>query len=596
MDREAYHVSGYQELVPRRTSQRSGMGRNDLELQTIGDAQTSPTNVASKNGFVRASSSTSLPRDDGPGEDSRLIEARRSIKIASNTESTISFKEALFEPAQIICGLAIFFPIYVNGTEFLLGVPQKGTMLTRNTFIGLPLVCLGLACFSLGLHEGLMPLGNIIGEALKENRSIAAPMGLLLGLLLTYGEPAIGALLEVASLNPSGAAAQMLTRKQVWTVGAIGLGVGVASAMGIWRLAYNISLRRILLVCMICCLFITAFAPQDIKGLAWDSGAVTTGPVTVPVVLALGAGLRETGAAGSAADGYGVVSLASIFPVVGILFVYTFISAGDKIEGSQVDYGMWEPLVLSLWSFIPLLFGLLCAILVLQSWHKLRMIGLMPVGIGLLKVFLGLVLFLYGLNLGLLPLGHEAGKRMAGSFKDTERRMLGLFLIMAFGFITVGAAQLVEPSLNVLGTKAEESTNGRISKQTLIARVAFGVATGTLTGVLRIIYGFDLLYVLVPVYCFSLYLNSLASDDLLGIAWDAAGVTTGSVTVPIILALGMGLAEATSEGSEPTSPFGILSCASVFPIPVVLLADIPFKTLLNPILNFGKPNSQPHDV
>eukprot|EP00397_Hematodinium_sp_SG-2012_P019555 GEMP01020097.1.p1 GENE.GEMP01020097.1~~GEMP01020097.1.p1 ORF type:complete len:350 (+),score=61.43 GEMP01020097.1:1145-2194(+) len=333
-----------------------------------------------------------------------------------------------------------------------------------------------------------------------------------------------------------------------------------------WRLAYHLSLRKILLVSMVASLFLTYYAPEDIRGLAWDSGAVTTGPVTVPVVLSLGSGV------GRGSDAFGVVALASIFPVFGVILVYWFASSSGAAPTAG-DSGIFEPLILSIRSFIPLLLGLFGSVTYLRSWWRIAA-SRRSIFIGLAKVFVGLVLFLFGLRIGLLPLGHEAGRRMANTFR-MNHGLLGILLISGFGFFSVGVAQLVEPSLNVLGFKAEGITQGRIPKYTLIYRVAFGVAIGTVVGVLKTVYGFHLLFVLIPVYSVSMILNTVSDDDLLGIAWDAAGVTTGSITVPIILALGMGLAQAISEAEGvPRSAFGILSCASVFPIPFVLSISV----------------------
>jgi len=227
---------------------------------------------------------------------------------------------------------------------------------------------------------------------------------------------------------------------------------------------------------------------------------------------------------------------------------------------------------LALQSLVPLVMGLL-AIQRFVLRESLPRAG--EVAGGLVCVFFGLVLFNMGLNFGLLPLGNASGQQMALVFvalAEQGRFWLGLVVVMCFAFVGTFAAQVAEPALNVLGETVERLTGGAFRRMWLVYVVALGVAVGTCVGVLKILWGLSMWKIVLPMYAIAVALTSFSSEGITCVAWDAGGVTTGSVTVPLILALGLGLGKELNGGKA--DGFGLLGCASVFPITTVLAAGI----------------------
>eukprot|EP00747_Dinoflagellata_sp_TGD_P091372 gnl/TRDRNA2_/TRDRNA2_165030_c0_seq1.p1 gnl/TRDRNA2_/TRDRNA2_165030_c0~~gnl/TRDRNA2_/TRDRNA2_165030_c0_seq1.p1 ORF type:complete len:581 (-),score=79.24 gnl/TRDRNA2_/TRDRNA2_165030_c0_seq1:107-1849(-) len=536
------------------------------------------------------------------------------------------------EPARAVLPLALYLISFTDIVQWYVGVGDGSSVFKAEMLLGVPTVVCGLALFKWGLRKGLMPLGTQLGERLPELVGVGgvSAVSFVLAIGLTFAEPAIGALQEAATLLDTRRCPLLaaIFFGNSWCVFAlvlaIGLGVGFAAVIGSLRLLHSWDIKRMLFWALLPCLLVTmawsAMSEElgSIAGLAWDSGAVTTGPVTVPVVLALGIGLAKSsrrrldeaemeGTSFDDADiyrlcesdseglphyqnakdleGFGIVAFASLFPVLGVLFLGAFVhmlgmkAADDDAVGVSDGRGATDAHVpglpetkLALRSIGPLVIGF---------WAVQKLLIAEPLvnsretALGVCCVFFGLVLFNVGLNFGLLPLGDAAGERMAIAFRACQGRgsvRLGTALVLCFAFIGSFAAQIAEPSLNVLGETVEGLTNGNLKRRTLVYVVAFGVACGTCTGVLKVLWDLSFWKILLPMYCLSFALTTVSSEGITCVAWDAGGVTTGSVTVPLILAMGLGLGKRCDP--PVVDAFGLLGCASVFPIVTVLLAGL----------------------
>jgi len=313
---------------------------------------------------------------------------------------------------------------------------------------------------------------------------------------------------------------------------------------------------------------------------------VTTGPITVPVILALGAGFVRGGD-----SGFGLVALASLFPVLSIAFscysikLWAHLTGTDTASerparaspaGSLLEVARAEA-QLTAQSFLPLSVGLAAVVLYLRL--PLRAVARRPVPLGLARVLFGLYTFYVGIKLGLLPMGRNGGARLVRGVIQPDgavhpARAVG---VCAFGVLTIGACQMIEPDLLVLGSQAERLSAGRVPKMRLVATVAAGCGLGTVIGIVKVLLNLPLLPILLALYTLALALTYKQDDFLVGLAWDAAGTSTGSITVPLILALGLGIAEqvGAAEGGapeySPLGPLGILGCASAAPICTVLV-------------------------
>lgn len=564
--------------------------------------------------------------------------------------------------------------------------------------LGIGLVVVGLTLFMEGLFLGLMRLGSLIGSGLPRKSPVWVVLifALVLGFLATLAEPSIQ-VLQMAGMSVKAWEAPLLflllNRYPHFLVYAVGAGVGVAVALGMFRFYYNISLKPFIYLLVTTLAGATVWASLDpnlasIVGLAWDCGAVTTGPVTVPLVLALGIGVsRMVGVAESGTTGFGVVTLASLLPVVTVLALGTGLNPAVPDPMSRSDFFNEQNR-----SRVQVLFETpadfeqyrlmatapdreesptsvtgqtgtgpavdMTELLQRNIGAALKAIGLLTVPIFLVffllvrerlphpdEIFLGLffcvaglAVFSIGIELGLGKLGTQVGEKLPAAFKpvpipeggrtienfdpaivqtaitdegtwhrffftpkgdhlvsipyqpehfDPAARQYhyipvkgplfgdgaswpGILVVVVFAFIMGYGATLAEPALNALGVTVEDVTAGAFRKSLLMQAVAVGVGSGIALGVMKIIFSFSLAWILVPAYLLLLLVTRFSTEDFVNIGWDSAGVTTGPITVPLVLAIGLGIGSQVGvvEG------FGILAAASVCPILTVLLLGL----------------------
>ena len=467
--------------------------------------------------------------------------------------------------------------------------------------LGLIAVIVGLAIFMEGLKVGLMPFGTIIGDNLPKKASMPTVLIIIaiLGVGVTFAEPAIGALQAFgASINPQDAPYlyEILNNWTLPLVLIVGAGVGLAAVLGTVRFVKGWSLKPMIYLALVPAIGLTIYVwlnpdLRTILGLAWDCGAVTTGPVTVPLVLSLGIGIAASAGKGdSSLSGFGVVTLASIFPIIAVLLLSIFVSFNitpDEIIASATmnsellsqtsnELTKWEktPLVeiiLGVRAILPLVIFLMIVLFIIL---KSKLPNNLVTGYGLFLSILGMCVFNIGLTYGLGAIGSQAGTTLPAAFMQIPiseispiySETLGLVIVILFAWILGFGSTLAEPALNALGSTVQDLTNGAFKKSMLMYSVAGGVAFGIALGVGKIVFGFDLMTVLLPLYLLAMILTYFSTEEFVNVAWDSAGVTTGPVTVPLVLAMGLGLGNAVSA----TEGFGILSMASICPILAVL--------------------------
>ena len=456
--------------------------------------------------------------------------------------------------------------------------------------MGIGVVMLGLMLFMEGLKHGLMPFSENIGHLMPARSSLGAVLAVafILGVAATFAEPAIGALRTVGTLTDRDQAPllyYLLNTNPEAVVVAVAGSVGLAVLVSMLRFMRGWNLKWLLMLVLTPCLLLTGYLAMDphlspIIGLAWDCGAITTGPVTVPVVLALGIGVSAaSGKEDNALDGFGIVTLASLFPPLAVMLLG--LSVGDAglpqhlLEAAATgteNTGVMEDVIAALRAIIPLT---LLLWLVQRFWLRERTENANIILYGITLCVLGMVGFNIGLSEGLSPLGVQVGDQLSTAFHDAEQSplypyWLGLGLALVFAWCLGFGATMAEPALNALGTTVQTLTDGALQKRTLIYAVATGVGLGTLLGVVKIVFQVPLAWLLLPAYGVALLLTLFASEEYVNLAWDSAGVTTGPVTVPLVLAMGLGLGRAV----EAQEGFGILAMASVGPIITVLTVSL----------------------
>ena len=470
---------------------------------------------------------------------------------------------------------------------------------------GLIAVVIGLAVFMEGLSTGLMPFGNIIGDNLPKKASMFVVLVIIgiLGVGVTFAEPAIGALQAFGSSVDVVKAPYLYELLNNWAlplVLMVGAGVGLAAILGTVRFVRGWSLKPMIYLAILPVFLLTIYAWFDpnlrsVLGLAWDCGAVTTGPVTVPLVLSLGIGIANAaGKGGSSLSGFGVVTMASLFPILAVLILAIFVSfsitpdeiiAAAKTASNVVveQPSIWDQtplveIVLGVRAILPLvLFLMFVLFVVLKSTLPNKMVTVY----GLTLSILGMCIFNIGLTYGLGAIGSQTGGVLPAAFMEIPvsesspifNIFTGLSIVIGFAFILGFGATLAEPALNALGLTVQELTNGAFKKSMLMYSVAGGVAVGIALGVSKVVLGFDLMKVLLPLYLLGITLTIFSTEEFVNVAWDSAGVTTGPVTVPLVLAMGLGLGNAVSA----IDGFGILSLASICPIVAVLSMGLVIK-------------------
>jgi hypothetical protein len=470
---------------------------------------------------------------------------------------------------------------------------------------GLIAVVIGLAVFMEGLSTGLMPFGNIIGDNLPKKASMFVVLVIIgiLGVGVTFAEPAIGALQAFGSSVDVVKAPYLYELLNNWAlplVLMVGAGVGIAAILGTVRFVKGWSLKPMIYLAIFPVFLLTIYAWFDpnlrsVLGLAWDCGAVTTGPVTVPLVLSLGIGIANAaGKGGSSLSGFGVVTMASLFPILAVLILAIFVSfsitpdeiiAAAKTASNVVveQPSIWDQtplveIVLGVRAILPLvLFLMFVLFVVLKSTLPNKMVTVY----GLTLSILGMCIFNIGLTYGLGAIGSQTGGVLPAAFMEIPvsesspifNIVTGLSIVIGFAFILGFGATLAEPALNALGLTVQELTNGAFKKSMLMYSVAGGVAVGIALGVSKVVLGFDLMKVLLPLYLVGITLTIFSTEEFVNVAWDSAGVTTGPVTVPLVLAMGLGLGNAVSA----IDGFGILSLASICPIVAVLSMGLVIK-------------------
>ena len=505
------------------------------------------------------------------------------------------FNVRLLEQVKAVFPLAIYLVLF---QILILRQPiQEAVLITG----GLGAVIFGLMVFMEGLKLGLMPFGEVIGTNLpkKSPLPVVLLIAFLLGIGVTFAEPAIGALQAVGSIVNVEKAPFLSTLLGEWAgtlVLMVGMGVGLAAVLGTARFLYNWSLKPMIYMALVPTIALTVYCMSDpelskILGLAWDCGAVTTGPVTVPLVLALGIGIAASGGKGeSSLSGFGIVTLASLFPIIAVLCLAVYVSsvttpeaiiAAAQATTAIVSEPLWHEL--TPWAeikggaqaIIPLVIFLFL-VLKLVLREKVQEPGILAYGLVLCVT--GMMIFNVGLSYGLAKLGEQSGSMVPAAFNAIPAvagsplypYALGIFIAGMFAWLLGFGATLAEPALNALGQTVETLTNGSFKKNTLMMAVSIGVGFGLTLGVMKIIFEWPIAYMVIIGYTIGIILTALSSEEFVNVAWDSAGVTTGPITVPLVLAMGLGFGNAV----EAVEGFGILSMASICPIVSVLITGL----------------------
>jgi nitrogen regulatory protein PII len=470
-------------------------------------------------------------------------------------------------------------PIILVIMFFQLAIIQSVPDNWLSTAIGLGIVGVGLAVFLLGLEVGIFPVGEGLASEFAHKGSTAWIMvfAFMIGFGTTIAEPALIVIAQKAASISSGRIDASTLRL------VVAFSVGFAIVLGVWRIIKGHPIHYYIISGYIMVVTATAFAPREIVGLAYDLGGVTTSTVTVPLVAALGIGLASTiKGRNPVLDGFGLIAFASLTPMIFVQFygiiVYEFINTVNDIpviapiseavaqSSSSFNFSLID-ILKGLFNVITDVIPILAVILFFQYIILKKPIeNLKNVIIGFGLVIIGLDAFIVGLEMGLF----SVGETMAYELTRYDNNII----IYSFGFLIGFSTTMAEPSLTAIARKAKEISDGKINDFILRLFVALGVAIGISLGAYRIVVGGEIVYYIMAGYLFVIVLTFISPKYIIPIAYDSGGVTTSTVTVPLVAALGLGLAT-NIEGRDPLiDGFGLIAFASLFPMLTVMLYGI----------------------
>ena len=468
-------------------------------------------------------------------------------------------------------------PIILVILFFQLAIIQAVPENWLSTAIGLAIVGVGLAVFLLGLEVGIFPVGEKLASdfAHKGSTFWILLFGFLIGFGTTIAEPALYVIAVKAASISSGRIDADLLRL------VVAFSVGFAILLGVWRIIKGHPIHYYIISGYILVVSTTAFAPHEIVGLAYDLGGVTTSTVTVPLVAALGIGLASTiKGRNPILDGFGLIAFASLTPMIFVqiygIAVYELVDAVPNITLVAEEFIEAKSVIPEI-TFLNLLSGLfhvfqdVIPILAIIFFFQYVVIkkpieNLKEVLIGFGLVVIGLDAFIVGLEMGLFSLGET----MAYQLTQGSSTLIIYIFAFAIGFSTT----MAEPALSAIARKAKEISDGKVNDFILRLFVAFGVAIGIGLGAFRIVDGGHIVYYIVVGYALVIALTFIAPKYIIPIAYDSGGVTTSTVTVPLVAALGLGLAT-NIPGRDPLiDGFGLIAFASLFPMITVMLYGV----------------------
>ena len=472
----------------------------------------------------------------------KLLEALKAVLPIVGIVAALCFSVAPISPSILLC--------------FLLGAMM---------------IVLGMMFFTLGAESSMTPMGERVGTAVTRSRSLPViiGMGFLLGFLITISEPDLQVL-----------AGQVPAVPNMVLILAVAAGVGIFLVLALLRMLFGIPLPPMLVLFYLAVFVLALFVPRNFLAVAFDSGGVTTGPMTVPFIMALGVGISAIRSDRRAADdSFGLVSLCSVGPILAVLILGMIFRPEDGAYTAPVlpeiadSVELWalfrsglptyiKEIALSLLP-IAALFGIFQLAVLKLSTRTLKKIA-----VGLIYTYIGLVLFLTGANVGFMPAGNYLGQVMAG----LSRPWIIIPVGMVIGYFIVRA----EPAVYVLNKQVEEITDGAISSAAMGASLSIGVAVSIGLAMVRVLTGVSILWFLIPGYAIAIILSFFVPRIFTAIAFDSGGVASGPMTATFLLPFAQGACVAVG-GNIVIDAFGVVAMVAMTPLIAIQILGMVYR-------------------
>ena len=464
----------------------------------------------------------------------------------------------------LVSALPITAIVYVLALTPLVNLSQ--TELITFT-VGAVLLVVGIGLFNLGADIAMTPMGSHVGSGLSRQKNLGILMGVcfVLGMLITIAEPDLQVLANQVSAVMNGTV----------LIYAVGLGVGAFLVIAIAKIVFRKSLSQILMLFYMLLFALALLLVVNDKELllpmAFDSGGVTTGPITVPFIMALGVGISAVlGDRRSKENSFGLVALCSVGPILAVMVLGLF-SAGDltyqvpdynvsnDVAGAFAHTALHTCREVAVALGLIVVFFLICQVIFL----KLSKRQLARIALGVAFTFVGLVIFLTGVNVGFMPIGYKLG---------FELSQVSQPLLVGFGLVAGVLVVLAEPAIHVLNAQVEEVTGGLVTKKSMLIGLCIGVGAALALSMIRIIFNFSLVYYVIPGYFISLALSLFVPPVYTGIAFDSGGVASGPMTSGFILPFAIG-ACVSLQGAEAVlaDAFGVVALVAMAPLITIQL-------------------------
>ena len=428
------------------------------------------------------------------------------------------------------------------------------------------LLILGMSLFTLGADSSMQELGENVGSSLSKSKKIwfMVLCSFIIGFIITFAEPDLKVLAD--QVMGEGASS-------FFFIGVVSLGVGIFLMFAVMKIIFRIRLSIILSIAYGLIIILAFFVPKQFMPIAFDSGSVTTGPISVPFLMSFGLGIAAVRSGKNEDDSFGLIACCSAGPILAVMFMSLFLDPstissteiGGELTGNII-VDMGNVILHNLGNVALVLLPILILFVIFQIFSfKFPKRRVLKMCMGFLYTYIGIVLFLTGVECGYLNIGTKIGEHIGG----LDYRWIAI----PIGFLLGALAILAEPALHVLKKQVEDITGGVIKQKVIVGVVSVGVACSVMMAVLMALYNFSLLYIIIPVYIICIGLSFFNSKLFTAVAFDSGGVATGAMAVSFILPMVKGL-------SGGVSGFGTIALIAAFPILTMQILGCIYKIVL----------------
>ncbi len=494
---------------------------------------------------------------------SKIVEMA-SERLVDNIlkDSLPKLREKLLEALQAV------LPIVAIVLVLCFSIAPVSPSILLCFLLGAAMIIVGIMFFTLGAEMSMTPMGERVGSVITRTKSVPLILGIafVLGFLITISEPDLQVLANQVPSIPN-----------MTLILSVAAGVGLFLAFAFLRMLIGIPLPQLLVIFYGIVFILAAFVPKEFLAVAFDSGGVTTGPMTVPFIMALGVGVAAIRSDRHAADdSFGLVALCSVGPILAVLILGIAFNASDSTYVPPVlpevddSVELWQLFHDGLPTYIHEIATSLLPIIIMFGVFQFAALRLDKrtlgrIAVGLAYTYVGLVLFLTGANVGFMPAGNYLGQVLAGQ----SFRWVLIPIGMLIGYFIVRA----EPAVYVLNKQVEEVTDGAISAKAMGAALSAGVSISVGLAMVRVLTGISILWFLIPGYAFAIGISFIVPKLFTAIAFDAGGVASGPMTATFLLPLAQGACVAVG-GNIVTDAFGVVAMVAMTPLITVQLMGL----------------------